>query len=169
MVDWPRQWALLYGRNHNRLTPLHGKRSAHDYGLGLAAVGGYKLRTVGAGGHPVLLLHPQLRQTWLAQCSQFGRAWRKIHSPAAAAVTHAVVGRDVGHVGDVGVVDDGSVHVCDVAVVIELVMVPIATVIATPDISIAVVHTAVIADIAAPEAAVPSITISIIAPISWSP
>jgi hypothetical protein len=66
-------------------------------------------------------------------------------------------------------VDDGSVHVCDVAVVIELVMVPIATVIATPDISIAVVHTAVIADIAAPEAAVPSITISIIAPISWSP
>jgi hypothetical protein len=169
MVDGPRQLPLLYGRNHTRLTPLHGKRSAHDYGLRLAPVGGYKLRPVGAGGDPVLLLHPQLRQTWLAQCSQFCRGRRKIHSPATTAVAHTVIGGDVGHVGDVGVVDDGSVHVRDVAVVIELVVVPVATVIATPDISIAVVHAPVIANVAAPEATVPSITISIIAPISWGP
>src|SRR5258708_7916535 len=136
MVDGPRQLPMLCGRNHNRLTTFHGKRSAHDYGLRLAAVGGYKLRTVGAGGNPVLLLHPQLRQTWLPQCSQFCRGWLKVHSPATTVVTNAVVGRDVGHIRDVGVADNGGVHVRHAAVVIKLVVVPVPTVIATPDISI---------------------------------
>ena len=169
MVDGRGQLPLLCGRSHNRLTPFHRKRSAHDYGLRLAAVGGYKLRTVGAGGDPILLLHPQLRQTWLPQSSQFCRGWPKIHSPAATAVTHAVVGRDVGHIGDVGVVNNGGVHVRYVAVVIELVVVPVPTVIATPDISIAVVHAPVIADVAAPETTVPAITPSVIAPVTGSP
>ena len=112
---------------------------------------------------------PQLRQTRLAQGGQFCRGRRKIHATAATAVAHAIVVRDVGHVGDVGVADDSGVHVRDLAVVAELVVVPISAVITATDITVAVIHTTVVADVASPKSTMPSITVAVIAPVPRSP
>jgi hypothetical protein len=60
LIDEIRRRTLLYGWRCDRLLPLHGQRMAHHDGLRLTAVDGNKLCTVGAGGHPVLLLDPQL-------------------------------------------------------------------------------------------------------------
>lgn len=168
MIDGTRRWTLLYW-SCDRFLPFHGQRLAHGDRLRLAAVDGNELCTVGAGGNPVLLLDPQLRQTWLPQSSHFCSGRRKIYTAAATAVAHAVVSRDVGHIGDVGVVDDGRIHVRDLAVVVELVVIPIPAVVAATDIPVAVVHAAVVADVAAPKATMPSIASRIVAPVSGSP
>jgi hypothetical protein len=160
---------LLYNRRMDWFTPLDGKRPVHYYCLRLPAVDGGELCTVGAGGDPVLLLDPQLSQTWLPQGSQLCRARREIHSPATTAVAHAVVVRDVGHVGDVGIVDDGVVYVRDPTVVVELVVVPISAVVAATNIAVAVIHTTIVANVAAPKAAMPSIAPRIGAPVSRCP
>jgi hypothetical protein len=55
----------------DRFTPLDGKGPAHDNRLRLTAVDGGELSAIRAGSYPVLLLDPQLRQTWLPQSSQF--------------------------------------------------------------------------------------------------
>jgi hypothetical protein len=60
MIEGIGRWTLLWGWGRDRLLPLHRQRVAHDDRLRLTAVDGNKLCTVGAGGHPVLLLHPQL-------------------------------------------------------------------------------------------------------------
>ena len=61
------------------------------------------------------------------------------------------------------------VYVRDPAVVVELVVVPISAVVAATDIAIAVVHTAIVANVAAPKTTMPSIAPGIIAPVSGSP
>jgi hypothetical protein len=55
-------------------------------------------------------------------------------------------------------VNDGGIDVRDLAVVVELVVIPISAVVATPDIAVSVVHAAVVADVAAPIALVPAVT-----------
>jgi len=169
MIDGSRRWTLLYNRSLNWFTPLDGKRPVHYNGLRLTAVYGGELRAVGACGHPVLLLDPQLSETRLPQSRQLCTGRREIHSPTATAVAHAVVVRDVGHVGDVGIVDDGVVYVRDPAVVVELVVIPITAVVAASNIPVAVVDTAIVANVAAPKAAMPSIAPRIIAPVSGCP
>jgi hypothetical protein len=169
MTDGSRLWTLLYSRRLQWFTPLHGKRPVHNHSLRLTAVDGGKLGAVGAGSDPVLLLDPQLRQTRLAQGCQFRRCGRKVHATATTAVADAVVVRNVGHIGDVGIVDNGVVDVRHPAVVVELVVVPISAIIATANIAVAVIHTAIVANVAAPKAAMPSVAPGIITPISGSP
>ena len=79
MIDGSRQGTLLYNRSLDWFTPLDRKRPVHDYRLRLPAVDCGELSAVRAGGHPVLLLNPQLSQTRLPQSSQFcrGRACTK--------------------------------------------------------------------------------------------
>src|ERR1700736_3027644 len=105
MIDGSGQRALLDNRSLDWFAPLDGKRPIHDYRLRLPAVDGGKLSAVRGGGRPVLLLDPQLSETRLPQSSQLCRGRRKIHPPATTDVAHAVVVSNVGHVGDVGIVD----------------------------------------------------------------
>ena len=136
---------------------LHGKRPSYGHRLRLTAVHGSKLSTIGAGRHLDLLLHAQLLRPWLTQSLQFSPARGKVYPPAAATITNPVVGRDVGHVGDVSVVDDGVVYVRHPAVVIELIMVPISAIVATANVAVAIIHTAVVSDVTAPKSTMPSI------------
>jgi hypothetical protein len=151
------------------LQPFHGKWPGEGCRLRLPAVYSSKLGPISAGRCLVLLLHSQLLQAWLAQGGHFCRIRSKIHTPTAAGVAHTVVGRNVGHVGDVGVVDDGVVHVRDLAVVVEPVTVPIPTVVTAADIAVSVVHAPVVADVAGPKATVPTIAVRIIAPVPRGP
>jgi hypothetical protein len=66
-LDRPRRRALLYRPHRDRLSPLGGQWLGHHYRLRASAVLRHKLGAVGAGDHPVLLLHPQLRQARLPQ------------------------------------------------------------------------------------------------------
>jgi hypothetical protein len=84
-------------------------------------------------------------------------------------IAHAVIVRDVGHVGDVSIVDDRIVYVRDPAIVIELVMVPVSAVVAATHITVAIIHTAIVANVAAPKTAMPSIAPRIVAPVSGCP
>jgi hypothetical protein len=93
----------------------------------------------------------------LTQSLHFGPARGKIYAAAAATIAHPVVGRDVGHVGNVGVVNDGVVYVRDLAIVIELIMVPISAVVPTANVPVAIIHAAVVPNVAAPESTMPSI------------
>jgi cytosine/uracil/thiamine/allantoin permease len=66
-------------------------------------------------------------------------------------------------------VDDGVVYVRDPTVVIELVVVPISAVVAATNIAVAVIHTTIVANIAAPKTAMPAIAPRIVAPVSRCP
>jgi hypothetical protein len=54
-------------------------------------------------------------------------------------------------------VDDGVVYVRNLAVVIELIMVPISAIVATANVPVAIIHAAVVPNVAAPESTMPSI------------
>jgi hypothetical protein len=54
-------------------------------------------------------------------------------------------------------VNDGDVHVRHLAVVVELIVVPITAVIAAADVAVSVVHAAVVADVTSPIALVESV------------
>jgi hypothetical protein len=69
LVDRPGQRALLNCPNRNRGTAFDGQWLGHHYCLRPSAILCHELGAVGAGDHPVLLLHPQLRQTRLPQGS----------------------------------------------------------------------------------------------------
>jgi hypothetical protein len=66
-------------------------------------------------------------------------------------------------------VNDGDVDVRDLAVVVELIVVPIPAVVAAANITVAVVHAAVVADVATPIPLMPPVTARVIAPVSGSP
>jgi hypothetical protein len=66
-------------------------------------------------------------------------------------------------------VDHGVVHIGDLAVIVELVVIPISAVITATDVTVAVIHTAVVADITSPKTTMPSIAVLVIAPIPRSP
>ena len=168
LIGGPRQLAP-YCRNRYRLHPFHGQGPGKGNRLRLAAVYRSKLGPICAGRCLVLLLHSQFLQARLSQGRHFCRTRGKIHTSTAAGIAHTIVGRDVGHVGNVSIVDDGVVHVRDLAVVIELVTVPISAIIPAADVPVAVVHAAVVADVAGPKSTVPTIAVRIIAPVSGSP
>jgi hypothetical protein len=67
LVDRSGQGTLLHGSQLDRLPPLDGQWLGHHYRLRAPAVLRHELGAIGAGNYPVLLLHPQLRQTRLAQ------------------------------------------------------------------------------------------------------
>ena len=106
LVGRPRQLALLDCCNCDRLTPFDRQGLAQYHRLRPATVHRRKLRPVGGCPHLVLLLDGQRGQTGLAQGGQFRRSRGKIHATTPTAIAHAVVRGDIGHVGDVGVVND---------------------------------------------------------------
>jgi hypothetical protein len=69
LVDRPGQRTLLHSPQLNRLPSLDGQRLGHHDSLRPSSILRHELGAVGAGDHPVLLLHPQLRQTRLPQGS----------------------------------------------------------------------------------------------------
>jgi len=158
LVGRPGLWALLHHGSRDRLTPFHSKRLGNYNRLRLAAVYGNELGAVCTCCKLVLLLNSQRGQSRLPQSGQFRRARWKIHAPTTAAIAHAVVGSDIGDVADVGVVDDGGVHIRDLAVVVELVVIPVPAVIAAADIAVSVIHTTVVANVAAPITLMPPVT-----------
>jgi hypothetical protein len=66
-------------------------------------------------------------------------------------------------------VDHRVVHVGDPAVVVELIVIPIPAVITATDVTVAVIHTTVVADITAPITTMPSIAVTVITPIPGCP
>jgi hypothetical protein len=130
---------------------------------------GRELCPVRAGRNPVLLLHRQRWQTRLPQGGQFRSGRPKIHTPGTTVIAHAIVRSDVHYVRNVSIVDGGDVHVRHLAVVVELVIVPISTVVSAADVAVAVVHASVVADVAAPVTTMPSVAVGLIAPVSGSP
>jgi hypothetical protein len=69
LVNRPGRRTLLNCSHGNRLAALDGQWFGHHYRLRPSAIFRHELGTVGAGNHPVLLLHPQLGQTRLPQSS----------------------------------------------------------------------------------------------------
>ena len=69
LVDRPGQRALLYSPYRYRLPPLDGQWPGHHYRLRPSAILRHELGAIGAGNHPVLLLHPQFREARLPQGS----------------------------------------------------------------------------------------------------
>ncbi len=114
------------------------------------------------------------RGVGLVHGGEFGRAGS--YGDASAATVIADVAGGVCAV-DVVVVDDGvdvdvgdrGAYVGDGAVVEEVAAVPIATEVADADVSIAVVDAAIEADVGAPVAGVPAITIAPPAPVARRP
>jgi hypothetical protein len=148
---------------------LNGQRLGDDNCLRLSTIHCCKLGSVLTGLLLVLLLHGQRRQATHAHGGQLRSRGRKIDTSAAATVTDTVIRCDVGHVRDVGVVYVGHVYIRDLAVVIELVIVPITTVVAAADVAVAVIHAAIVADVAAPGSTVKAVAAGYRAPVSRRP
>jgi hypothetical protein len=127
------------------------------------------LGAIFACSYKVLLLHRKRGQTAFLEHGEFLRGRLQIHSTSAAVVAHPVVVRNVGHVGDVGVVDGGDIHVGDLAVVAELIAVPISAVIAPADIAVAVINASVVANETCPEAAVKTVAALVVVPVAGRP
>jgi len=104
----------------------------------------------------------------------FGGAGAHVDAAVAAVVAHAIL--NASAVGDV-VVDDGVVvdvgdvaaDVGYVAVVVEVIAVPVATEVADADVAEAVINTTVEADVRAPIAVVEAVVAAVVAPVGRCP
>lgn len=91
------------------------------------------------------------------------------HAAGTAIVAHAIDGDVVDHGLVVGVVNDGGIHVVDCAVVGEVIAIPAAADITAANITAAVVHSAIEADVRAPVARMEQIKTGVPTPIPWGP
>ncbi len=137
------------------------------------AIGGVELLPVLGGGLSDLTLLGQRRHACLAGSSPF--RWTRPDVDAAASSVVADIVVNAAGVGDV-VIDNWAVvdiadasNVGHAAVVVEVVVVPIATEVANADIAVAVVDTTVVADVSAPVAVVEAVTATIVAPVRRGP
>lgn len=142
--------------------------------VGAAAILLEELRTVLHGCLAILHLRLHRRYTLLAHCSKFLRC-----RAAAKTAVAAVVGDT--RVVDVRVVDDFHaavvdvvvyppwLHAIDCGVVPEVIVIPVATLVAEADVAEAVIDATVVADVLAPIAVVPAIATAVPAPPSGRP
>ena len=134
----------------------------------LAMVDVGKLRAIGAGRALILQLGLHRGRVLFMLRSQFG--WPGVHLDSARAAVEAdPVIVPVGDVVVVHVALDGDIHVVDRAVVIEVPAAPISALIAEAEVAVAVVHTAVEADVTAPVAAIEAVAVIPIAPVAGRP
>ena len=140
---------------------------------GSTAIGGVELLFVLGGRLSYLTLLGKRCGAGLTVCSDLCGAWPHVDSAASAVVAGVVAGASaVGHVvvDHRTVVDVGDVpDVGDAAVVIEVIVVPIATEVADADVSVAVVDTTVEANVGTPVAAVKAIAVAVVAPVGRRP
>ncbi len=85
------------------------------------------------------------------------RSWPCIRSTLAAVVAHAGCVVVVHHGGVIDIVDVGDVHVVHRAIVIEIVVAPIATLVAITAIPVSVIDATVVAHLGTPVASVPDV------------
>src|SRR5579872_552792 len=102
--------------------------------------------------------------------SLFFRPRTRIDPTIAAVVADPIhCGGVVDHGCVVNVVNVGDVHVVHRTVVIELSVLPPATLVALSEVSVAVTDSAIEADLLPPVALIENITIATPTPIGWSP
>ena len=126
-----------------------------------------------ARGLNMLLLNRRRRQVRLMHHHAFFGTWIVANATRAAFVGHppVIVDRPLVHYGlvDVGVVNDGPVHVHHRGVVRELAAAPLATHKADPHIPEAVVDTTVVAHVVAPVPGMKYIKVAVPAPVGRRP
>jgi hypothetical protein len=96
------------------------------------------------------------------------RGWARHQAAAASVVADPVVIDDCDIV-NVDVPDDRRIHACDGAVVVEVVVIPIAALIARAKVAVAVIHAAIKAQVRSPVAVVPQVAVAVEAPIARRP
>ncbi len=118
----------------------------------------------------VLNLRGHGRNTGAAIGCDLGRLWAYVDAATATVVGDAVDGRVVhDDCAVVDVRDPRDIDVVDGAVVVEVMTLPVATVIAVTGIAIAIVNSAVEADVRTPEAAMQDVAATEEAPVGGSP
>src|SRR5215469_2317306 len=129
---------------------------------------GTRLRIVASLLH-VLHLGTYGRGVPFVNCSFFLGTGARFNATAAAVIADARIAVIVDDGGVVGVVNDVHIHVVDGAVVIEMIVLPAAAFIAVAEVSVAVVNSAVEADVRPPVAFMKNETASAPAPPRRSP
>src|SRR5580704_9427477 len=99
----------------------------------------------------------------------FARCWASGHATGAAVEADAIHGGVVDDGGVVGVAHHGDVYVGHSAVIEEFAASPRAAEEADPGVAEAVVDSAVEADFRSPVAGVPTISVVLPSPVTWSP
>ena len=172
-----RQVGLLLHAGNGRGCGRDGASGGDGTGLGYfsrsAAVGGVELLPVLGSSLSYLTLLGERRGAGLTVCRDLGRTWLDVDAAASTVVAGVVAGAAViGHV----VVDHGAVvdvgdvaDVGDAAVVVEVIVVPIATEVADADVAVAVVDTTVEADVGSPVTAVEAVAAAVEAPVGRRP
>ncbi len=97
------------------------------------------------------------------------RSRTRTDSTGAAVIAHMVHGGGVDYGLAVDIVNYGDVHVIHRGVVAEVSVIPISAAVAGAAVAVAVVHAAVEADLCAPIAAIPGVSIAAPTPIARSP
>jgi hypothetical protein len=127
-------------------------------GLGRSDV----LDLVGGGGYVLIM-----------RSNQFLRSGGMLNAAGASAIGNVVIVDDCGLVDDggvdVGVADDGLVHVHDRGVIGKFVSAPFAAGKADAHVAEAIIHAAVVADVGTPVALVKSVLAALPAPVSGRP
>ena len=172
-----REVGLLLHAGNGRGCGRDGAGGGDGTGLGYfsrsAAVGGVELLPVLGSSLSYLTLLGERRGAGLTVCRDLGRTWLDVDAAASTVIAGVVAGAAViGHV----VVDHGAVvdvgdvaDVGDAAVVIEVIVVPIATEVADADVAVAVVDTTVEADVGSPVTAVEAVAAAVEAPVGRRP
>ncbi len=146
------------------------QRTIHRNRLRLAVIDVEELRTILSRLPRVHCLRRQWRQVPFTRRLQLRWSGTRFNAAVAASIADAVIVVIVdGHVVHVDIPYDRRVYIRDRAVVIEIVVVPVATVIATANISMPIVDAAVVADMRSPVAVIPAVTIVHPAPVAGCP
>jgi hypothetical protein len=120
------------------------------------------------GGVNDLTLRRECCEALLTGGGDFVRAGTVIQSATAAVVTDTGVVDD-GDIVDVDIAHDGHVHAGDGAVIEERTAVPVAAFVTDAAVAVAVVDTAIEADVGAPVAVMKEVTVINEAPVAGGP
>jgi hypothetical protein len=167
----------LFGDSGGRSTDVGARNDGPSEGSlrGCAVVLVEELLVILNGHLACLNLSVHGRRVVLVACGKLRRAGTDIDAAATAVVADAVYDSAavtdvvVDNVVAIHVVNDVDIHVSDSAVVVEVVILPVATVVADADVAKAVVDAAIEADVGSPVAVVEGVTAAIEAPVGRCP
>ena len=171
---------LLHLLPANLIASLHRRRSFHitirlqrpvrHHVRRAALIRARKLRSVGAGSLLMLDLGAHRSSMLLVQRPQFLWPRTHLHSARPAVETHPdSIGSVVAYVVAVHIPHHPNVHIVHCAVVPEMVVVPVAALVAESNIAEAIVDAAVVADVPAPIAAVKLVAVVSPSPVARRP
>ena len=128
-----------------------------------------ELSAIGAGEMLLLRLHSGGANVAIAIRGHFRGRGTSVETAVTAVIADAADVAFVDHRAVVDVVNVGDVYVIHRAVVEEMIVIPVAALVAEAAIAEAVVHAAVKADVRAPVTDVPEITAAAPTPVARSP